>query len=220
MAGTIKADVIQLGDSGTADNNFFLKTNGDGTASLVRGNNPTGTNILTVSAAGKVNIESSVLQSATAQASTSGTSIDFTGIPSWVKRITVMFNGVSTSGTSAIIVQLGTGNTPTYTTSGYVSYGTNHASSSNTITTVTTGLPFSGIAVAANTYTATNTITTYGTNNWMGVAIGSGGPSTVGNGTGYGSGYIALGAVLTALRITTVNGTDTFDAGSINIMWE
>lgn len=161
----------------------------------------------------------SLLTQATA-VSASGTSVDFTGIPSWAKRITVMLIGVSTSGTSAIIVQLGTGATPTYTTSGYVGYGTNAASASNSITSVTAGLPFSGISVAGNTYTSSNTITSYGTNNWMGVAVGSGGATIAGSGSGYGSGYIALGSVLTAVRITTVNGTDTFDAGTINIMYE
>ena len=54
----------------------------------------------------------------TAQNSTSGTAIDFTGIPSWAKRVTVVFNGVSTTSTSDILVQLGVGSTPT--TSGYV----------------------------------------------------------------------------------------------------
>jgi len=58
----------------------------------------------------------SVITSGTAQASTSGTSIDFTGIPSWVKRITVMFNGVSTNSTNPIQVQIGSGS---YTTTSY-----------------------------------------------------------------------------------------------------
>ena len=57
-----------------------------------------------------------VLTSGTAVASTSGTSITFSSIPSWAKRVTVMFNGVSTSGSSNIQVQLGAGST---TTSGY-----------------------------------------------------------------------------------------------------
>jgi hypothetical protein len=48
------------------------------------------------------------ITSGTAVASTSGVSIDFTSIPSWVKRITVMFSGVSTNGTSPLQVQLGT----------------------------------------------------------------------------------------------------------------
>ena len=43
----------------------------------------------------------------TAVASTSGTSIDFTGIPAWVERITVMFSGVSGSGTSNFLLQIG-----------------------------------------------------------------------------------------------------------------
>jgi hypothetical protein len=59
------------------------------------------------------------LVSGTAQASTSGTSIDFTSIPSWVKRITIIYNAVSLSGTAHLLVQLGVGSTPT--TSGYSS---------------------------------------------------------------------------------------------------
>ena len=62
------------------------------------------------------------ITSGTAVASTSGTSIDFTSIPSWVKRITVMFNGVSTNGTSQVQIQLGAGSV---TTTGYLSYATN-----------------------------------------------------------------------------------------------
>jgi hypothetical protein len=116
--------------------------------------------------------------SGTAQASTSGTSIDFTGLPSWVRRITVMFNGMSTSGTSNLQVQLGTGSTPTFTTSGY-SFGSN------------TWVANSQIASAA------------------GIVH-----------TQQGSSSVTLGDTLTAVRITTVNGTDTFDAGSINILYE
>ena len=64
-----------------------------------------GTTKLTVASTGAYG----QLVSGTAVASTSGTSIDFTGIPSWVKRITVMFNGVSTSGTSFKQIQIGSG---------------------------------------------------------------------------------------------------------------
>ena len=78
----------------------------------------TGTIITTGSTAGVTPaMLSQPLTSGTAVASTSGTSIDFTGIPSWVKRVTVMFGGVSVSGTSNPLVQLGTGGAPT--TSGY-----------------------------------------------------------------------------------------------------
>ena len=45
-----------------------------------------------------------------------GTSVDFTGIPGWAKKITVMLNGVSTNGTSIPVVRLGSG---TVQTTGY-----------------------------------------------------------------------------------------------------
>ncbi len=148
----------------------------------------------------------------TAVASTSGTSIDFTAIPAWVERITVMFQGVSTSGTSFVLVQLGTGST-TYTTSGYLGA----VNSANSITNQTTGFGVIGQPTAANVLHGSATITNITGNNWVyaGTIYLS---NTAGGGGGAGS--VSLGATLTAVRITTVNGTDTFDAGSINIMYE
>ncbi len=58
----------------------------------------------------------SVITSGTAVASTSGTSIDFTGIPSWVKRVTILFKGVSISSTSQFLIQLGSGSTQNWPT--------------------------------------------------------------------------------------------------------
>jgi hypothetical protein len=75
------------------------------------------------------------ITSGTAVASTSGTSIDFTSIPSWVKRITVMFNGVSTSGASNLLIQIGSAS---FTTSGYLSAG-NSLSTASDVTAYTTG---------------------------------------------------------------------------------
>jgi hypothetical protein len=153
------------------------------------------------------------LISGTAVASTSGTSIEFTGIPSWVKRITVMFQGVSTSGTNFLIVQLGTGASPTYTTSGYL--GASNAN--NSVVNQTTGLPVVGLPTAANVCHGSMTITNISGNSWCSAASISM-SNTAANGGGAGS--IALAAQLTALRITTVGTTDTFDAGSINILYE
>jgi len=148
----------------------------------------------------------------TAVNSTSGTSIDFTGIPAWVERITVMFQGVSTSGTSFILVQLGTGST-TYTTSGYLGA----VNSANSISNQTTGFGVVGQPAAANVLHGSATITNISGNNWVyaGTIYLSNTP-----GGGGGAGSVSLGAALTAVRITTVNGTDTFDAGSINIIYE
>jgi hypothetical protein len=79
-------------------------------------------------------IQGGAITSATAQASTSGTSINFTDIPSWVKRITVMFNGVSTSGTSIRQAQLGAGSV---TTSGYTSSGFGWTGGTNGVASTT-----------------------------------------------------------------------------------
>ena len=141
---------------------------------------------------------------------------DFTSIPSWVKRITVMFQGVSTNGTSNIQIQLGTGST-TYTTSGYVGAC---ASAGASGTGFSAGFIVSGdVTAAAQVYSGLATICNITGNTWAENGVLS--PSaTAQSGPRVGSGYVPLSATLTAVRITTVNGTDTFDAGSINILYE
>jgi hypothetical protein len=147
----------------------------------------------------------------TAVASTSGTSIDFTSIPSWVKRVTVMFNGVSTSGTSSFLIQIGAGSV---TTSGYVGSASSYA---NTVTTSTAGFILTQANVASASYNGHIVITNITSNTW----VESSTLLPTGSNTGQGSGgSIALGGTLDRVRITTVGGTDTFDAGSINILYE
>jgi hypothetical protein len=159
----------------------------------------------------------SVITSGTAVASTSGTSIDFTSIPSWVKRITVMVSGVSTSGTSVAQIQLGTGST-TYTTSGYL--GSVTSSQTGTATSnISSGffIDNSGAAAAASVRHGFYTIVNITGNTWA--CTGSLGLSNT-TFVCITAGSVPLGAALTAVRITTVGGTDTFDAGSINILYE
>ena len=152
------------------------------------------------------------LTSGTAVASTSGTSIDFTGIPSWVKRITVMFQGVSTNGTSIVQVQLGYSGGVEVT--GYVS----SAFTSNTNnSTSTTGFLLGGGSGTTYARCGNAEICLMGSNLWCfsysgGVAVAVSGEVGGGNKTTTGT--------LDRIRITTVNGTDTFDAGSINILYE
>ena len=150
--------------------------------------------------------------SGTSVASTSGTSIDFTGIPSWVKRITVMFNGVSTNGTSYKQIQLGSGSVQT---TGYVS-------SSSTVgsTVATTGSSngfLFGTNSASDSVNGAMTISLFGSNVWT--ASHAVNANTVPQST-FGGGTVTLSGTLDRIRITTANGTDTFDAGSINILWE
>ena len=151
----------------------------------------------------------------TAQASTSGTSIDFTDIPSWVKRITVMFSGVSTNGSSNLQVQIGTGGVPT--TSGYLG-SVSYLAGSVGSNTFTSAFQFVNATAAGNVFHGQLFLILLdaSTNKWTCSSSVSRSDSV----NYVSSGQVALSGVLNFVRITTVNGTDTFDAGSINIMWE
>jgi hypothetical protein len=153
------------------------------------------------------------LVSGTAVASTSGTSIDFTGIPSWAKRVTVMFNGVSTSGTSVIQVQIGSGS---LLTSGY-NTGVSQLGNPPVSTSYTSGFGISFNNAASYGFFGVFTINLLGSNIWV-----FSGQTVLGIGLthAYSNGYQTLSGTLDRVRITTVNGTDTFDAGSINILYE
>jgi hypothetical protein len=157
------------------------------------------------------------LYSGAAQATTSGTSIDFTGIPSWVRRITISLAGVSVSGTSEVIFQIG--DSGGVETAGYLGAATAGANAAvPSVTAFTTGF-------AINAQTATNlyhgcvvlTLLDSATNTWA-----ASGNFTVLTGPGYAfmSGSKALSTTLDRVRITTVGGVNTFDAGSANILYE
>lgn len=153
------------------------------------------------------------INSMTAQNSTSGTSITFSSIPSGVKRITVMFNGVSTSGTSNIIVQVGAGSV---TTTGYASGGS-YQGIAESGGTGTNGFIAIFSPGSATTVSGMATICTLGSNIWvMSGVFGRTNESY----TQIGGGNITLGGTLDRVVITTANGTDTFDAGSINVLYE
>lgn len=150
-----------------------------------------------------------------AAVSASGTSIDFTSIPSWVKRITVMFSGVSTNGTSIPMIQLG--DSGGVETSGYLSTGSRIGSSTAASSAVTAGFGIGNVGVAAAVMDGSITISLFGSNRW--VAFG-GVTDSANTFTLFTSGGKTLSDTLDRIRITTVNGTDTFDAGSINILYE
>lgn len=154
---------------------------------------------------------------AIAQNTTSGTNIDFTGIPSWVKRITVMLNGVSTSGTSIVQIQLGASS---FSTSGYKSNASYGSSSAVQYATATSGFIVepSGQAAASTARSGTYTFVLIGSNVWVGSGINA--EAAMGAATSCAGNSPALSGALDRIRLTTVNGTDTFDAGSVNIMYE
>jgi hypothetical protein len=155
------------------------------------------------------------ITSGTAVASTSGTSIDFTGIPSWVKRITVMFNGVSTNGTSPEMVQLGTSSG--VITTGYTGYSAAINAGTGQTSSTSGHLVVTGTSAAASV-SGQVVFTTLGGNVWVGSGLSL---YTIASGAmAMSASNVTLSGTLDRVRITTVGGTDTFDAGSINILYE
>ena len=147
-------------------------------------------------------------------ASSGPTSVVFTGIPSWVKRITVMFNGFSTSGTNFPLIQLGSGSVQT---TGYSSSGQNIQAGATNATSSTAGFVIFQNSAA---YISSGAISfsLLGSNTWVGFGVLAN-PSSGNVGLPV-SGAVTLSGALDRVNITTVGSTDTFDAGSINILYE
>jgi hypothetical protein len=145
--------------------------------------------------------------------SASGVAIDFTSIPSWVKRITMMLNGVSTTGTNSILIQLGT--SEGYQTSGYG--GAVLVSQGGAVGSVahSTGFLVDSTTLAADTRSGIVGFNFVGTSNVWSAAGNVSLTATARNSVF--SGTVLLAGTLDRIRITTA---DTFDAGSVNIMYE
>ena len=176
-----------------------------------------GTNTITLPALTGTTViagQNSAITAGTAVASTSGTSIDFTGIPSWVKRITIMLNRVSTTGTVPILYQIGTSSG--IVTSGYISSGGYCGAGQGGLQSTSGFLNGAGGA-AADTSVGITTICTLGSNIWVSSSVSGDGTADY---VKMGGGSITLGGTLDRVRITTTTGTPTFDAGSINILYE
>jgi hypothetical protein len=151
----------------------------------------------------------------TEQATTSGTVIDFTSIPAWATEISINFVGVSTNGVSRKIVQIG--DAEGFEISGYL--GSSSTISATTASSVlfTTGY---GIGSGAAPHVLHGSITLRLENAANFTWVASGMLSTSNTNESYTvAGSKSLTAALDSVRITTVNGTDTFDAGAINIRY-
>lgn len=155
------------------------------------------------------------LSAATASATTSGTSKDIS-IPAGVKRITLMLDAVSTSGNSPIEIRLGTSGGVVST--GYACVGIRAAGSSITIFTSTTGASLqSGGDASGSSRNATIDISNFSGDTWL---ISAQMADTALSRYVSSHAKVALAATLTTIRITTAGGTDTFDAGTVNVFWE
>lgn len=165
-------------------------------------------------------LNSSILRSnnlvlGTSIATTSGTAHDYTGIPSWAKRITVMLKAVSLSGSAAVRVQLGGAGGIENT--GYTGLSAHILVASANAASLSAGVDF-GVSAASTNISGSVVFTKLDGSTWTFFGIGSSPTGTILSSQV--SGVKALSAALTQLRITSTNGTDTFDAGSINIMYE
>lgn len=226
MAGTLKLNNIQLGDSVTATNNFSLVNNQDGSITLARGNvGATSQDVLKIDATGNVTTVNGVplqkMLSIPAKATTSGTFVDFspadgTGIPSWAKKITVNISGVSTNGTSPPIIQLGTSSG--FETTGYIgNFGYISGANAAGLAGIGAGIP-SGFSTAATNRLSTITFVLHSGFLWMVNGIET--ADALAASLVMISGRKTLAGTLERIRLTTVNGTDTFDAGSVSLLIE
>ena len=179
--------------STSGSNGAYLQTNGAGVTSWQT-------------------ISDAHLTRSTAQATTSGTSVEFTGIANNARRITVMFNGTSTSGNDIVVVQVGSGS---LSTSGY-SATWNYTNGSSTSTgDVTNGIPLAN-GDATYEYYGTITLTNVSGNTWLGSGVLLGDRS--GNAVLNGAGWITLSGTLDRVGVAVSSGA--FDAGSVNLLVE
>ena len=152
----------------------------------------------------------------TAQSTSSGTGVTFTGIPSTARKITVMFDGVSTTGSTtndAVIVQIGSGS---ITTTGYTAVWMYSNSGSTGTGNVSTGFPIAN-GTSSYSFNGWMILTNVSGNTWVAGSVVQG--DFPGNDAlGFGSGKITLGGTLDQLKITTVGSS--FDGGSVNILYE
>lgn len=170
---------------------------------------------MTVIAYTKASGQPIVSGTSTNQATTSGTSVLFSGIPAGVTKIFVSFNGVSTTGTSPVMVQLGAGSV---TSTGYLGSATGAQGGAGTVNH-SSGFQIYFQGTDAATYVRHGVLTLV---NVTGNTWAMSGVISVSNTnyTAITSGSVPLSGTLDRVNITTVGGTDTFDAGSVSVRYE
>ena len=157
----------------------------------------------------------SLIQSATAVAS--GTTQEFTGIPSWARRVTIAFNAISTTGTSVLVVRIGSSGG--LQTTNYAAYADTLGLANSGL--YTTGFPLGGLTTLGNTEICHGLFTLIkigNGNDWVGHGLLSK-PSNTPR-LLMSAGRAFNGGVLDRVAITTHLGTDTFDSGSFTVTWE
>jgi len=189
--------------AGSASTTFTLPANG-GSASQY----------LQTDGAGVLSWQSILTLGTAINVSGTETQIDFTGIPSWVKRVTVMFSAVNLSAATSLIIRLG--DSGGIETTGYDSSCSSLGSGTSSNTSVV-GLLLASYGTAAATFSGSITISNLSGNQWVSSGVLGRDDAAATHTSG---GRKELSGTLDRIRITTINGTHTFDTGSINIMYE
>lgn len=185
---------------------------GNNNLKLPGGNGSDG-NILGTDGAGNLSWVNGRMVLETAKTAT-GTAVDFTEIPSWVKKITLIFQGVSVSSTNVARVRLG--DSGGIETSGYLASGSTIGTSSSASTAYTDGFGIRGLA-GVDTFSGHMVLTLISGDTW--IASGCFGIESGSASTAFVGGSKATSTALDRVQVT-INGTDTFDAGTINLLLE
>lgn len=143
----------------------------------------------------------------------SGSAVNFTGIPSWVKRITVQINGLSYAAAGQGILRIGS--SATLVTTGYTSNCVVSNSTAVSTSAQTDGFGQLNTSAAATTINGVYILTSMGSNTWN---FCSQVFRTTDNTGVTGTGFIALAGALDVLSLVATSST--FDAGTINILYE
>lgn len=144
------------------------------------------------------------------------TVVDFTSIPAWVSKVTVMLTGASTSGTSPLVIRVGSASG--FPTTGYLSSGSTIGASSSASSLISSGFQIGSANTAANTHSGSLMISKDIDSGLT--AIGVFCLSDAAGTKVTGGSAPMLGGVFNRIRVTTINGTDTLDAGFVSITWE
>jgi hypothetical protein len=213
MASTINASTTSTsGLIQTADASGVLELQSNGTTGLTVNANASVTVNTNLFVSGS---EVKPLILGTAQTAT-GTRVDFTGIPSWAKRITVILYNSSTTGTSIPIIRVGTSGG--FVSTGYLCSATSYAGgSTGTASAFTTGFGIAGGVGAGSVAHGIMTLINISGTIWV---CSYAGAFTDAVYTSTAGGRVDASGTVNSIRLTTVNGTDTFDAGTVNIMYE
>jgi hypothetical protein len=220
---TIQNDASNIEIKTSTNNSINLINNSTNTLTAVNGRigigltNPS----VALDVSGSVNVSNSITIGSnsaiqrmfleTAKATTSGSTVEFTGIPSWSRKITIMFNNLSPTNSDNLLIQLGTSSS--YETTGYFCSSTRCAGS---VSTVTYSNSFGIQLASGNDNLCGNLIlTTVSTNTWIASwTIGSSMTAL----TYFGGGSKTINSTLTRIQIALT--TPTFDGGSVNILIE